>query len=140
MSTTLKIDNLNILTERIIGCAIEVHRNLGPGLLESAYQQCLIYELKINDLSFQSEVNIPINYKGMELDCGFRADLIIEEEIIVELKAVESILSIHEAQVLTYLKLTGKKLGLILNFNTNLLINGIKRLILEKYTSNINYR
>ena len=79
----MNIDSLNILTGRIIGCAIDVHRNLGPGLLESVYQQCLIYELKINDLNLQSEVQIPISYKGMELDCGFRADLIIEGEIIV---------------------------------------------------------
>lgn len=126
----MKLDNLNKITEKVIGCTIEVHKHLGPGLLESAYQQCLKYEFGLNNIKFYSEVQIPINYKGMLMDCAFRADFIVEEEIIVELKAIECVLPVHEAQLLTYLKLTGKKVGLLINFNTDLLKNGIKRFIL----------
>ncbi len=126
----LKLDDLNKITENVIGCAIEVHKHLGPGLLESAYQQCLKYELGLNNINFYSEVQIPVKYKGMLLNCAFRADLIVEEEIIVELKAIECILPVHEAQLLTYLKLTNKEIGLLINFNVDLLKNGIKRMIL----------
>lgn len=116
------------LTQRVIGCAIEVHRSLGPGLLESTYQQCLLRELSFTDLSFQAQVPIPIEYKGINLDCGYRADILVEGEIIVELKAVEHLLGIHEAQLITYMKLAEVPTGLLLNFNTRFLKDGIRRL------------
>jgi GxxExxY protein len=123
----MNLDEINKITEKVIGCAIEVHRNLGPGLLESAYQECLKYELKLNNIKFESEVPISINYKGLKIGFAFRADFIIEDKIIIELKAVEDIHPVHSAQLLTYLKLTGKKIGLIINFNVEVLKNGIKR-------------
>ena len=115
------------ITERIIGAAIEVHRNLGPGLLESAYEECLCYELSQMGLSFQRQVAIPIAYKGIKLDCGYRADLVVENAVIVELKAVEIVLPVFAAQLLTYLKLFGKRVGLLINFNVPVLRQGIKR-------------
>ena len=126
------MSNLNIdqLSNKIIGLAIEVHRNLGPGLLESVYQQCLAYELSNANIKFELEKPIPVKYKNININCAFRADLIVDDRIILELKTVEKILPIHEAQLLTYLKLTGIKLGIILNFNVLLLKNGIKRMIL----------
>jgi GxxExxY protein len=118
----------NELTEKIIGACIEVHRHLGPGLLESAYQACLCRELELQGLKFEREKSLPIEYKGHHVDCGYRLDLVIENEVVVELKAVERLLPIHEAQLLTYLKLTGIQLGLLINFNTPLLKDGIKRM------------
>ncbi len=126
----MSLNDINKLTEKIIGCAIEVHRQLGPGLLESAYQDCLEYEFKINSINYQRETPIPLKYKEIEIDSSFKADFIVENKVIVELKTVGQILPIHEAQLLTYLKLTGKKIGLLINFNTDLLRNGIKRMIL----------
>jgi len=111
------------LTEQIIGAAIEVHRALGPGLLESAYKICLMQELTLRGLSFQSEVALPINYKGIVLDCGYRIDLLIEDKVILELKAVESLNRVHEAQLLTYLKLSAKRVGLLINFNSAVIRN-----------------
>lgn len=123
------INNLNKITEKIIGCAIEVHKNLGPGLLESIYENALCYELKENDVKYEKQFRIPIIYKGLNLG-DYRLDLLVEDEIIVELKAVERIEPVFEAQILTYLKITGKKLGLLINFNVPILKNGIKRIIL----------
>jgi GxxExxY protein len=117
------------LTRRIIGCAIEVHSVLGPGLLESAYRECLIRELRIAGLALRHEVHVPVAYKGVELDCGFRADLIVEDKVMLELKAVDRLLPVHDAQLLTYLKLTGLRLGLLLNFNSTSLRHGIRRLV-----------
>ena len=124
------IKELNRLSDKIIGLAIEVHRGLGPGLLESVYQQCLAYEFSKQNLKFTTEHSIPVDYKGVRMDCAFRADFIVEDSIILELKTVDRILPIHEAQLLTYLKITGKKLGLLINFNQKLLRHGIRRIIL----------
>lgn len=115
----------------IIGAAIEVHTQLGPGLLESAYEECLSYELNAREIPFERQKPIPVNYKGVQLDCGFRVDLLVAGLIVVELKAVESLLPIHDAQVLTYLQLTGCRLGLLLNFNVPRLKQGMKRLVLN---------
>ncbi len=118
---------LNELSEKIIGCAIKVHRTLGPGLLESAYEVCLVHELRKAGLKVERQVSLPIIYEGIQLDAGYQLDVIVEDKIILELKAVENLLPIHEAQLLTYLKLANKKLGLLINFNVTLLKNGIKR-------------
>jgi GxxExxY protein len=115
------------LTEQVIGACIDIHRHLGPGLLESAYEECLCYELAQLGIRFERQKPLPVKYKSVNLDCGYRLDLVIEDRIIVELKAVESVLPIHEAQLLTYLKLSGFTLGLLINFNVPLLKNGIKR-------------
>ena len=118
------------LTESVIGLAIEVHRALGPGLLESAYQECLCYELKANGIAFGRQVALPVVYKSVKLDCGYRMDLVVDDRLVVELKTVEKILPIHEAQLLTYLRLSGIRTGLLLNFNTAVLKNSIKRMVL----------
>jgi len=118
------------LTEQIIGAAIEVHRSLGPGLLESAYQACLAHELSLRKLSFEREKPLPIEYKGVQLDCGYRLDFLVEGKVVVELKAVESVLPVHEAQLITYLKLTGCRVGLLINFNVPVLKDGITRRVL----------
>ena len=115
------------LTGRVIQCAIEVHRTLGPGLLESTYEQCLAHELALNKIAFQIQCPLPVNYKGLRLDCGYRIDLLIADKIIVELKSVEHLLPIHEAQLLTYLKVSRLPLGLLINFNVAHLRNGIRR-------------
>ena len=112
------------LTEKIIGAAIEVHRALGPGRLESAYEECLCRELDLRGLAFQRQVPLPVEYKGVKLDCGYRLDLVVQEAVILELKCVDHILPVHEAQLLTYLKLTGKRIGLIINFNVSVLVRG----------------
>ena len=112
------------LTEQIIGAAIEVHRALGPGLLESAYEECLCREFHLRGLVFRRQVPLPVEYKGVNLDCGYRLDLIVGDEIILELKCIEKVLPVHEAQLLTYLKLTGKRVGLIINFNVPTLVRG----------------
>ena len=119
----------NELSNKIIGAAIEVHRTLGPGLLESTYEECLCRELSLNGLSFERQKPLPIRYKGVYLDCGYRLDLVIENCVMVELKSIENLLPIHEAQLLTYLKLTGLKLGLLINFNVPILKDGIKRMV-----------
>jgi GxxExxY protein len=121
---------LNKTTETIIGAAIKVHRVLGPGLLESAYQECLCRELALREISFQREVPLPVHYEGISLECGYRLDLVIADSVIVELKAIEQLNGIHEAQLLTYLKLSGKRVGLLINFNVPLLKDGIIRRIL----------
>jgi GxxExxY protein len=118
------------LTEKIIGFAISIHRDLGPGLLESAYEECLCYEIEQSGLSFRRQSALPIVYKSVRLDCGYRMDIVVENRVIVELKTVERLLPIHEAQMLTYLKLSGIRIGLLLNFNTPVLKDGIRRMLL----------
>ena len=115
------------LTGMIIGCAIEVHRFLGPGLLESAYAQCLAWELKKSDLAFEIEKPMPVIYKDVMLDCGYRIDFLIENKVIVELKAVSEVKDIYKAQILSYMKLSSVSTGLLINFNVKLLKNGISR-------------
>ena len=119
----------NEISEIIIGKAIEVHRHLGPGLLESTYLTCLTYELRQSNLRVETEKPLPVVYKDIQLDCGYRLDMLVNDKVILEIKAVESLQPIHEAQLLTYLKLTGLKLGLLVNFNVPLLKHGIKRLV-----------
>ena len=118
------------LSNKVLGCAIEVHRELGPGLLESAYEQCLAYELNQARIPFRLQVGLPVEYKQTKLDCGYRIDLLLEDKLIVELKTVDQLLKIHEAQVLTYMKLAKMKVGLLINFNVPMLRKGIKRLVL----------
>ncbi len=118
------------LSNKVIGCAIEVHRELGPGLLESTYEHCLAHELSLNNIDFRLQHPLPVVYKGVHLDCGYRIDLLINERLIVELKSVDQIKGIHEAQLLTYMKLARIKTGLLVNFNEKLLKNGIKRFVL----------
>jgi len=118
------------LSNKIIGCAIEVHKALGPGLLESAYQQCLCHELRLNQIDFEKEKPLPVNYKGCKLDCGYRIDILVENQIIIELKSVEHLKRIHEAQVLSYMKLTNIKQGFLINFNVTLLKDGLKSFVL----------
>jgi len=112
------------LTERVIGAAIEVHRALGPGLLESAYEECLCHEFHLQGIVFERQRPLPVEYKSVKLDCGYRLDLIVEDKLILEIKCVEHLLPVHEAQLLTYLKMTGMRVGLILNFNVSILTRG----------------
>jgi GxxExxY protein len=119
----------NGLAHKVIGAAIEVHRALGPGLLESAYQNCLVHEFRLKGIAFECEVMIPIKYKGLVVGEAYRADLLVEGRVIVELNSVERVSDIHKAQLLTYLRLTNRKLGLLINFNTALVKNGIFRLV-----------
>jgi GxxExxY protein len=123
--------NINDLTGKIIGAAIEVHKALGPGLLESAYEECLCRELQLSQLACERQVALPIQYKGIKLDCGYRLDLIVEKMVILELKACEHIEPIHKAQLLTYLKLSGIRVGLLLNFNVPVMRDGIIRIVNE---------
>ena len=118
------------LSHRVIGCAIEVHRALGPGLLESAYEQCLAHELAQNNIRFKLQHPQPVEYKGIQLDCGYRIDLLVENVLILELKSVGKLTAIHEAQLLTYMKLADVKTGLLINFNVTKLKEGIKRFVL----------
>ena len=118
------------LTEKIIGAAIEVHKHLGPGMLESAYEECLAYELKEKGLKIDRQKPVPIHYKKISLDYGYKIDLLVEEKVIVELKSVDSFTSVHEAQILTYMKFANKEVGLLINFNVTVLKNGIKRYVL----------
>jgi GxxExxY protein len=118
------------LSSKVIGCAIEVHKQLGPGLLESSYERCLSYELSCAGIQHETQKELPIDYKGMKLDCGYRVDLLVNNRLIVELKAVEKLLAIHEAQILTYMKLASVKTGLLLNFNVVRFKDGIKRFVL----------
>lgn len=122
---------VNKTTEAIIGAAIEVHRSLGPGLLESAYEECLCHELKSRGIPFQRQVPLQVVYKGAKLECGYRIDLLVNDEVVVELKAVDLLQPIHEAQLLTYMRLGSRKVGLILNFNVPMLKQGIKRMVLN---------
>jgi GxxExxY protein len=121
----------NQITECVIGCAIEVHRLLGPGLLESTYEECLCYELAQSRMPLRRQVVLPLNYKSVKLDCGYVMDLVVDDLVIVELKTVEKLLPIHDAQLLTYLKLHGKAVGLLLNFNVPVMKSGIRRLVHE---------
>ena len=117
------------ITERIIGCAIKVHKALGPGLLESAYQECLYFKLKRTGLYVEKEKPLPLIYEDVKLEIGYRVDLLVERQIVVEIKSVDGLAEIHLAQVLTYLKLSGNRLGLLINFNVTLLKDGIKRVV-----------
>ena len=123
--------NENPLSNKIIGAAIEVHKQLGPGLLESAYEECLAHEFELSQIPFERQEPLPVIYKGVNLDCGYRLDFLVDNSVVIELKAVERLLPIHEAQVITYLKLANCKLGLLLNFNVTLMKRGIKRIALN---------
>ena len=118
------------LSNKIIGCVIEVHKNLGPGLLESTYERCLAYELNAKGLKYETQKEIPIEYKGIKLDAGYRIDIMVENSVILELKSVEKILPIHEAQILTYMKLAETRTGLLINYNVLKVKDGIKRFVL----------
>jgi len=115
------------LTEKIIGAAIEVHKTVGPGLLESIYEECLCHELDARGISYKRQIAPPVIYKDIKLDCGYRLDILVEDKVIIELKAVESILPVHEAQLLSYMRLSDKRVGLLINFNTPILKDGIIR-------------
>jgi len=117
------------LTESIIGAAIEVHRELGPGLLESTYERCLSRELTLNGVNHECQVVLPVTYKGEKLDCGYRLDVVVENAVVLELKSVEELTDLHQAQLLTYLRLSKKRVGLLINFNTPKLTDGIKRMV-----------
>jgi GxxExxY protein len=118
------------LSKRVIGCAIEVHRNLGPGLLESAYEKCLAYELECSGIPYRLQVPVPVSYKEVRLDCGYRIDVLVDEKLIIELKSVDKLSGIHQAQLLTYMKLAKMDAGLLINFNVKILKDGIKRFVL----------
>jgi GxxExxY protein len=118
------------LSRKVIGCAIDVHRALGPGLLENAYEQCLAHELRLNEIECRLQKPIPVRYKGVNLDCGYRIDMLVNDRLIVELKSVERLLPIHEAQLLTYMRLARLSVGLLINFNVKYLKDGIKRFVL----------
>jgi GxxExxY protein len=118
---------INQITEKIIGSAIEVHKKLGPGLLESAYEECLSYELKSAGLTIERQVAVPVVYKDIKLECGYRIDILVENAVVIELKAIEAFAPVHEAQILTYMKFANKSIGLLINLNVTLLKNGIKR-------------
>jgi hypothetical protein len=118
---------INEITGKIIGCAIEVHKHLGPGLLESAYEECMMFELKDSGLNVRSQKPIPIIYKENKLDYGYRIDILVEDSVLIELKSVEALNPIHEAQILTYMKFAGIKTGLLINFNVKMLRNGLRR-------------
>lgn len=121
-------DRMKEMTEKIIGAAIEVHKTIGPGLLEAAYEECLAHELRLRGLNFERQVPLPVAYKGVKLDCGYRLDFLVEKGVVCELKAVEALQPIHKAQLLTYLKLGGWPIGLLINFNVPVLKTGIKRM------------
>ena len=121
--------DINKLTRDVIGAAIEVHKILGPGLLESAYEECLCHELKLRNITYERQKELPIEYKGIKLDCGYRLDIVVARKLILELKSCNNLEPIHKAQLLTYLKLTGIRIGLLINFNVPILKQGIKRII-----------
>jgi GxxExxY protein len=138
MATTLNIHRgdaearrFDELTDQVIGACIEVHRALGPGLLESAYEECLCHELSLRRLAFERQVPLPVTYKAVRLDCGYRLDIVVERQLVLELKTVEALLPIHQAQLLTYLKLSGITYGLLVNFHVALLKDGLKRIVNE---------
>jgi len=118
------------LSNKVLGCAIEVHRELGPGLLESTYEQCLAYELTDAKIPFKLQVELPVEYKRIKLACGYRIDLLADDRLIVELKSVDQLLKIHEAQILTYMKLAAVRVGLLINFNVDVLRKGVRRFVL----------
>ena len=120
---------INQLTEQVIGACIEIHKTLGPGLLESAYEECLCHELSLRGIEFERQRSLPIAYKGVQLDCGYRLDLVVENKLIVELKSVQELMPVHDAQLLTYLKLSGLTVGLLINFNVPVLRRGKKRIV-----------
>ena len=122
-------ERLNELTRSMIGAAIAVHKHLGPGLLESTYEACLAFEMADRGLSFEKQKELPVVYRGVRIDCAYRMDFLVEDTVILELKAVDNLLSLHEAQLLSYLKLSGKRLGLPINFNVKMLTQGLKRLV-----------
>jgi GxxExxY protein len=124
-------DRLDQITRRIIGAAIEVHRHLGPGLLESAYETCLAYELKQLGFRVEQQKPLPVVYKDVKLDCGYRLDLVVEDAIILEVKAIEQLAPIHDAQLLSYLRISGLKVGLLMNFHVRVLKNGLKKIVNE---------
>jgi GxxExxY protein len=124
-------DRLDAITRQIIGAAIEVHRRLGPGLLESAYEACLAFELRETGLHVEQQKPLPVTYKEVRLDCGYRMDLVVADEVVVEIKAVERLMPIHEAQLLSYLRIAKKSVGLLINFHVRLLKNGVKRIVNE---------
>jgi GxxExxY protein len=124
-------NDMKELTEKIIGAAIEVHKTIGPGLLESAYEECLAHEMRLRGLNFERQVPLPVAYKGVTLDCGYRLDFLVERAVVLELKALDALQPIHEAQLLTYLRLGGWAVGLLINFNVLVLKNGIKRVVLN---------
>lgn len=117
------------LSNKIIGCAIEVHKILGPGLLESAYEECLCYEFDKNDIFYERQKPVPVIYKEIKLECGYRLDILVENQIVVELKSIDAICPVHEAQILTHMKFTEKKIGLLINFNVLKLKDGLKRFV-----------
>ena len=121
---------LEDLTQEVIGAAIEVHKQLGPGLLESAYEECLCHEFHLRGISFTRQVPLPVEYKGIKLDCGYRIDLMVENSVVLELKSIEAMLPVHDAQLLTYLRLAQKRVGLLINFNVAMLTKGIVRRVL----------
>src|SRR3990167_4318205 len=122
------IEKPGVLTGKIIGAAIEVHRALGPGLLESAYEACLIYELRLRRLKVESQKPLPVFYKDVMLDCGYRLDLVVDDQVVVEIKSVSAVVAVHEAQLLSYLKLGEYRVGLLINFNVKTLKDGIRRM------------
>lgn len=124
------VKDINQLTETVIGCAIEVHRQLGPDLLESACEICLCRELNLRQVRFECQKPISLNYKGVRLDCGYRADMIVDERVLVEVKSLDQLAAIHDAQLLSYLKLSGLKIGLLINFNVRVLTHGIRRKVI----------
>ena len=125
------MDGGTAVTDIVIGAAIAVHRELGPGLLESTYEACLVYELAERGVAVERQKSLPVNYRGVRIDCGYRIDLLVGNEVVVELKAVEGVMPIHEAQMLTYLRLSGLHVGLLLNFNVLLMKDGIRRVVHE---------
>ncbi len=127
----MSLEHGSTLSERVIGAAIEVHRQLGPGLLESAYEECLCFELKQSGIDHQRQVTLPVIYKDVRLECGYRIDVVVGQELLVEIKAAERLLPIHDAQVLTYLRLSGLKVGLLMNFNCLVLKEGLRRIVLS---------
>ena len=131
------ISEINQVTQSVIGAAIEVHRQLGPGLLESSYRECLCRELLLRGIPFEREKPLPLEYKGIHLGCGYRIDLLVDESVVVEIKAIEALAPIHEAQLLTYLRIGGWRLGLLINFNVAVLKNGIRRRILGYETERV---
>jgi GxxExxY protein len=122
-----KIMEINEITQKIIGCAIEVHKHLGPGLLESAYAECMVYELQNSGLRVETQKPVSVIYKERKLDYGYRIDILVEDTVLIELKSVDAFNPVHEAQILTYMKFAGKKIGLLINFNVTMLRNGLRR-------------
>lgn len=126
----MSLSHASDLSERVIGLAIDVHRHLGPGLLESAYEECLCFELRETGFVYRRQVPLPVVYKDVRLDCGYRMDVVVEDELILEIKAIDRVLAVHEAQILTYLRLSGIRVGLLMNFGSVMLKDGLRRFVL----------